>query len=525
MKKYIIFAAALAVLAGCAKDEQKAISPEENLDVIPQEVETNVSSREIRFITNIEDPITRATLDITNGFRWNTAADATRFGVLTNANTNAASTAVAVGVDKRAVVTVEVDANATKAYLYHGDAYGIGTSTTTPTSWFRMTKVQTQIDAGVLDNTFQKIVLVSDPVDVSGGETEVSVDMHMLTSMICFNIYDSAGSSEKVQSVKFEADAVSPNSLINYMHASMPFDGSASVYEIADSYKDATVTLTNAYDLTSITNKASASGIFMGVMAGTVTGYTITVTTDSRTYKFVTDKSIEFKAGKIKPINIDLQNESKIFAVDNIAQEVAASSTSATIKLSANVPWTASVTSGSATLSSASGAADENIVVSFSANGDTEHNVVYEVTFESAGLPDIVVTITQSKAGAPVCEYSYEFSWNAIGSPYQGFNSNYNEGHWFTISNISPVISSGDIMTKLVPFAFEFSELNDEDKATSGLSGASFASELSVSVLNIFDGGATVQFSVYAGSVSGDAKLVMRNSNKTIYATKYIHIN
>jgi hypothetical protein len=215
------------------------------------------------------------------------------------------------------------------------------------------------------------------------------------------------------------------------------------------------------------------------------------------------------------------------FTVASTNINVEASATSATIALTANVAWTASVTSGAATIDVASGSSNANIVVSFSENTDTENANTYQVTLVSSGRPDIVVTITQAKAGssAPTCEYSFSFTWTALASPYQAFNPNYNEGHWITISNISPAISADDVMTKLVPFAFEFSALNDEDKTASGLSGVNFASELSVSVLTVLDGGATVQFKVSTGSVSGDAKIVMKNSNGTEYATKYIHVN
>ena len=233
--------------------------------------------------------------------------------------------------------------------------------------------------------------------------------------------------------------------------------------------------------------------------------------------------------GAVKTYTMHVVRAANIqFSVASASLNVAASATEATIVLTANVDWTASVTSGSATLSAASGNASANIVVSFAANDDADNSVVYEVTLSSAGLPDIVVTITQASAsggGAPTCDYSFEFSWTALATPYQAFNPNYNEGHWITISNISPAISAGDVMGKLVPFAFEFSALDDADKTASGLSGTNFASEVSVTVLNVLDGGATVQFQIKAGSVSGDAKIVMKNSDDSVYATRYIHVN
>lgn len=233
--------------------------------------------------------------------------------------------------------------------------------------------------------------------------------------------------------------------------------------------------------------------------------------------------------GAVKTYTMHVVRAANIqFSVASASLNVAASATEATIVLTANVDWTASVTSGSATLSAASGNASANIVVSFDANDDADNSVVYEVTLSSAGLPDIVVTITQAAAsggGAPTCDYSFEFSWTALVEPFQSFNPNYNEGCWIRISNISPAISAGDVMGKLVPFAFEFSALDDADKTASGLSGTNYASEVSVTVLNVLDGGATVEFQIKAGSVSGDAKIVMKNSDGSVYATRYIHVN
>ena len=113
-----------------------------------------------------------------------------------------------------------------------------------------------------------------------------------------------------------------------------------------------------------------------------------------------------------------------VFAVDATSQTVEASATSATIHLSADVDWTASVTSGTATLSSDSGDSNEDIVVSFPANLDTENTVNYEVTIESAGLPDIVVTITQRKAGVVSWPVDVEFTFVSDRASYDPMAKN-----------------------------------------------------------------------------------------------------
>ena len=649
MKKYfIIAAAALVVLAGCKKGDNAF---------------NDKSSREIHFIADVIDPEVRATLSTNNGFRWDAGSDGTHFGVFSNADNYAASTAMSVGADKRADVTVSVEGTPSLAYLFYGFYYNPTHNANSPDAWFNMSSSQTQTDAGTLDNTTDKIILSSSPVSVSGGETHVQVDFNMLTSFICFNIYASEGSDVTVSSVSFAADAVASSKYLSgKAHVFFPFNASAYIDGVAEGTNTTTVALSNAYSLSSVTDKASASPVFMGVMPCDVTGYTINVNTSEGVYAFHTDGSISFLAGKIKPINLDLKNATTkpgegpieltfvygnpassvnfgsagsdqflngaiqnliyggvylfnagarqpAFDAEKIAIVTDASSSSwlhpsfentsnyqmrivadsnpttlartgyvyleyngtrstnyitvnqdgaavvvtptlskvylteisedgetiaaaATLSLDINgtpsadvltdmATYSVTLTCGTATATVTNAAGNVQIVFPANATASPKN-----FTLTATGTTSSSIDFTQAaNAGASGCEYTYSFSWTAIDSPYQAFNPNFNEGHWITISSISPAIAAGDVMSKLVPFAFEFSELDASDKAASGLSGTNFASELSVTVMNVTDGGATVQFSIYAGSVSGDAKIVMKNSDGSTYATKYVHIN
>lgn len=294
MKKYIVFVAALVVLAGCAKDIQNNVH--------------DGSSRELRFIVN-EDVISKASLDVTNGFRWNASADAEKFGAFADDETHAPSTAVEVGMDKRATVTVAVSSSASNAYLYYGSAYNQVPNTSTPDCFFTMSSSQVQSSAGTLDSMTDRIILASSKIGISGGASEIATSLSMLSSFICFNIYDSNGTDETITSVEFEADAITSGfNLSGQMHVVFPF--ASAPYVTGDSgvnSNDVTVSLSSPYDLTSITSKTSAQGVFMGVMPAVVSGYTISVTTNVGVYRFATDASITFTAGKVKPINIDLQ--------------------------------------------------------------------------------------------------------------------------------------------------------------------------------------------------------------------------
>ena len=92
---------------------------------------------------------------------------------------------------------------------------------------------------------------------------------------------------------------------------------------------------------------------------------------------------------------------SDLFGVENAAVSVGASATSATIKVTGNVAWTASSTD--ATVAPASGSGAGELTVSFEANTDTENAKTYHVTLTTTAdvaEKTINVVITQAKAGA-----------------------------------------------------------------------------------------------------------------------------
>jgi hypothetical protein len=90
--------------------------------------------------------------------------------------------------------------------------------------------------------------------------------------------------------------------------------------------------------------------------------------------------------------------QSDIFGVEKTEINVSASATSATVKVTGNVAWTATST---ATIDKASGEGAGEIAVSFPANEDTENAKTYTVTLSTTadvGAKTITVTITQAKA-------------------------------------------------------------------------------------------------------------------------------
>lgn len=93
--------------------------------------------------------------------------------------------------------------------------------------------------------------------------------------------------------------------------------------------------------------------------------------------------------------------QSPIFGVASQSVNVGAGATSATVKVTGNVAWTAS--SENATVSPASGTGAADITVSFAANTDTENAKTYTVTVSTTAdvaTKSYTVTITQGKASS-----------------------------------------------------------------------------------------------------------------------------
>ena len=103
---------------------------------------------------------------------------------------------------------------------------------------------------------------------------------------------------------------------------------------------------------------------------------------------------------------------------------VAATATEATVNVTGNVAWTASVTSG-ATVDPASGTGEGAVTVTFPANTDTENSKTYTVTLTTtADVPTktIQLVITQAKAGGAVTDVLNQKFTGISGSSYTDFS-------------------------------------------------------------------------------------------------------
>lgn len=103
-----------------------------------------------------------------------------------------------------------------------------------------------------------------------------------------------------------------------------------------------------------------------------------------------------------------IANAAPELKVDKTSIEVAATATSVTVAVTANIEWTATLTSGTAELAGADGTTGTSVkgngngrfMVGFAANEDTDNTKTITVTLTGEGVDDVVVTITQAKAVA-----------------------------------------------------------------------------------------------------------------------------
>lgn len=166
------------------------------------------------------------------------------------------------------------------------------------------------------------------------------------------------------------------------------------------------------------------------------------------------------------------------FGVASTAIDALASATSATINVTGNVAWTASVTSGTATLSASSGTGASAITVNFAANSDTENTIVYVVRVSTEASVDPTyydVTITQAKAGgaAPAYTYSIEPVGQSYGAEF-GFRNNASGDRYGRIYDIklggSPVTLDDDTVNAIIAQATS----NEDPSAIKTMAGKTY---------------------------------------------------
>lgn len=160
--------------------------------------------------------------------------------------------------------------------------------------WVSLNSGQTQSVAGAFE-AGKYITMVSEPATLVENET-TSLRFNAIASVLCFDIYGTVASGEKVKSVT----AVSNNTLAG----GYKYDMTSNIYDFASSIqrKAAIVNIDEPFD----TPAAAGEGkVYMAVMPGTHT-LKVTVETDANCYVFNYKNTVECVAGKIGTLKLNL---------------------------------------------------------------------------------------------------------------------------------------------------------------------------------------------------------------------------
>ena len=225
--------------------------------------------------------------------------------------------------------------------------------------------------------------------------------------------------------------------------------------------------------------------------------------------------------------------------VDKTEIEVASTVTSATVNVTSNVAWTATLTSGTAELAGADGKTgtsvtgngDGRFMIGFAANDDTENAKTYTVTISGESVDNVVVTITQAKKvnsqpGDPVTvsvsmsdmatKYSVTTNGTQVGTlelaagVVMSVNTDGNNGkfysngaEWRLYQTNNPIVQiSVPESNQLVSVKFTYGQSNGGSLVDASGSTVASGSEVSLS-------GSTAKFSVTSttGATNGQVKM------------------
>ena len=288
-------AAMLGILSGCSEklDSPDADGAKRTVSVSPEVI-----------ITDDSPATSKATWEDGRGLQWDASSDATKLGLADNGGSSSASTALNVATDGRATFTGEVSTGATKLLAYYPSTATAAITSESVTLAFNVSTEQTQAEAGKMDTSEGKLLGVGTaPIDLSDGASSYSASMRMISSLARFLVYSSEGKTDQVKSVSITSDAV----IAGNRTATVYWTNEGNT-EAAGSYgaKTAKVTLTAPLDLTGITSKDDAKGIYLGLLPASSASTSYKVTTDKGIYVFTASSAKEFLSGTIHTIALNL---------------------------------------------------------------------------------------------------------------------------------------------------------------------------------------------------------------------------
>ncbi|MDY4917759.1 MAG: DUF5125 domain-containing protein, partial [Candidatus Cryptobacteroides sp.] len=175
---------------------------------------------------------------------------------------------------------------------------------------FSISASQTQKELGLSGSRACMIGGAKDGADIAvGSETAYEASVKLAGAMLQVNVYDSSNpTGEKVKSVSVKAPAgkLSGNITVGY-------DG--KVKSVSGSGNTVSVCVDNPEIV--VSDKASAKGIYIATVPAQIAAsesgsVTYTVVTDGSVYEFDMTEAVEWEAGVVSTVDIDLANATKV---------------------------------------------------------------------------------------------------------------------------------------------------------------------------------------------------------------------
>lgn len=336
MKKVLLFLAGIAIVAISCTKEVEIQKPEDSL--IPKKVLTvTVNTPETKTVLNAER----------SGLEWTTGDN---FRLMSNTATSAHdATTLTYVADGKFTPTVSSDATEVYAYYFAGDYTDANHSNPSAYSAY-INSQQTQSEAGVLNG--QNLPMAAK--GTINSDNTVTLNFHQMASVLALNIY----ASSKVSGEMIKSVTVTPtgNTKFAGVRTSTDLTVDDVIYDEGTStnYTNVKVTLTNAYDYTTVRPTSSADKrmfngqIYVVLAKQNYPSLKFEIETNKGVYT-ITGSSFDLTQTDFLPVNINLKSTAATYEA-HLLNKVFFEETFA--GATGTMGWSGSVASG--TLSSTS---------------------------------------------------------------------------------------------------------------------------------------------------------------------------
>ena len=175
---------------------------------------------------------------------------------------------------------------------------------------FSISATQTQTELGLSGSRACMVGGAKDGADIAvGSETAYEASVKLAGAMLQVNVYDSSNpTGEKVKSVSVNAPAgkLSGNITVGYDGKVKSASGSGNTVSVSVDNPEI-----------GVSDKASTKGIYIATVPAQIAAnesgsVTYTVVTDGSVYEFAMTQAVEWKAGVVSTVDIDLASATKV---------------------------------------------------------------------------------------------------------------------------------------------------------------------------------------------------------------------